>query len=429
MELPACSSRITLEAREPRTFLVTGGTGFLGSHIAARLLAEGHRMILPARGRKQCSAAQRVGWLLDWFGVPGPERQRLMVLQAHMDDPLLGLEARTAQSVAGQVNEVIHCASDTSFAARKHEQVERTNVQGLENLLEFLKSSRCRAFHLISTAYVAGKSSGLCREDLAPRPEAFHNVYEETKFRAERVAAKRCAQNRIALFVYRPSIVYGDSNTGRTLLFNALYYPIRTLHYFQKLYTRDILENGGKKARAMGVHLNGDGTLYLPVRVDSPDASGVNIVPVDHFIRAFTAIRRQAPEGGVFHIVNPRNISIARLLDYIRRFFKIDGLRIAAPDAFAQHPRNPLELLLENHIQLYSSYMRDTRIFEHAKAAAILAQQEIACPDFSYDIFSTCMRYAVAVDWGRRLNQEGDSACAMRSPTGTERYPHRKNAD
>jgi nucleoside-diphosphate-sugar epimerase len=397
--------RMTHQIHSKKTFLITGGTGFLGSHIAVKLLTEGHRVLLLARGRKQQNPQERVRRLLDWFDVEDHQRSELEVLEGDLDFPLLGLDVQKRQYVIERVDEAIHCASDTSFSSRKREKVERTNVKGLENLLNVIQESCCRKFHLISTAYVAGKVSGMCPEDFGPA-EAFHNIYEETKFKAEHIAASRCAQSGIALYVHRPSIVYGDSNSGKTFLFNALYYPIRTFHFFQKLYTKDIMDNNGIKAKAMGVHLNRDETLHLPVRIESLDKCGLNLIPVDFFISAFMAIQNSNPEGGVFHIVNPRNTSLQKLIDYTQHFFHLTGLRLADQNEFKKCPRNGLELLIENHIHAYGSYMKDTRIFENAKTTAILAKQNIVCPDFSYDIFAICMRYAVKVDWGRLLYKE-----------------------
>ncbi|SMP73614.1 SDR family oxidoreductase [Desulfonatronum lacustre] len=384
-----------------QTILVTGGTGLLGSHIIARLLADGHNVLALARGRGELSAAQRMVRRLDWFGLPHDQRDRLEVLEGRLERPGLGLDARSAQYVRSEVDETIHCASDTSFSADKREQVVRANVQGLEHLLDLLQGSRCRTVQLISTAYVAGKRTGSCPEAFGP-VESFHNVYEETKYRAERTAAKRCARNGIVLTVHRPSIVYGDAVTGRTFLFNALYYPVRTLHFFQKVYAKDILSADGAKARAMGVCLEKSGELRLPLRIAGSDERGVNLIPVDHFVRAFMAIRAAArQEGGVFHIVNPRTTTMAELVDFSRRFFGLTGIEVACPDDFDTRPRNGLELLFENHIHAYGSYMHDARIFEHSRAAAILTRHDISCPEFTSDIFATCMRYALEVDWGR----------------------------
>jgi len=385
-----------------QTFLVTGGTGFLGSHIVASLLSRGHRVLVLAREREQTSAAGRMDRLLNWFGLSREQRRDMKILQGDLNLPGLGLKARDAETMAEEAQEIIHCASDTSFSARRREQVEKTNVLGLENLLHMVRKSPCRAFHLVSTAYVAGRQRGLCAEGIREVRE-FHNVYEETKFRAEKMAARHCADNGITLYVYRPSIVYGDSNTGRTTLFNALYYPIRTLHFFQKLYTRDILENQGKKAREMGVRLEKDGIMHLPVRIKSSDECGLNLIPVNYFVEAFMTLRRECPEGGVFHVVNPRSTTISLLADYTRRFFRLEGVRVVAPEEFIKQPRNGLEILFDNHIRYYSPYMQDKRIFEHSRTGAILSGQNVTCPEFSYKVFDACMHYAVQTDWGRLL--------------------------
>ena len=70
------ASRISREdvvrrrAARPTRFFLTGGTGFLGSHLAVALLEKGHRVCLLARSLEQQSAEDRVQALLDWFGLP-----------------------------------------------------------------------------------------------------------------------------------------------------------------------------------------------------------------------------------------------------------------------------------------------------------------------------------------------------------------------
>jgi nucleoside-diphosphate-sugar epimerase len=393
---------MTIPKHNQHTFLVTGGTGFLGSHVVVSLLSRGHQVLVLARECSGRTALQRMDRILDWFGLSKEQRLGLKVLQGDLIRPGLGLDAQDAGIVAGEADEIVHCASDTSFSSRKREQVEKTNVLGLVNLLNVVHKSKCRGFHLISTAYVAGRRSGLCAEGF-DQTVGFHNVYEETKFRAEVIVSEYCTRKGLNLHVYRPSIVYGNSNTGRTTLFNALYFPIRTLNFFQKIYVKDILEFGGKKAREMGVRLGNDGVLHMPLRIQSSDECGLNLIPVNHFVEAFMAIRRECPEGGVFHIVNSRRTTISQLAVYTQRFFKLDGIRIAEPDEFIKRPRNGLEILFDNHIRYYSPYMQDKRIFENFRTSAILAGKNIVCPEFSYPVFAICMDYALETDWGRLL--------------------------
>jgi nucleoside-diphosphate-sugar epimerase len=391
-----------MEHCSKQTILITGGTGFLGGHLVARFLAEGHRVVVPARSRNGLSADQRMTRLLDWLDVLHNQRSLLEVVEADLERPHLGLDHHQAADVRRRVDEVIHCASETSFASGKAEQIRRVNVQGVEHLLDLLSGGCCRRLHLISTAYVAGKRKGVCPESFE-ETTAFHNAYEQSKHMAEQIAASRCAASGIPLTVVRPSIVYGDSQTGRTLAFNALYYPVRTIHYFCKLYREDILEHGGERARALGIHLEPDGTLHLPIRVNGAGGNGVNLIPVDHFLQAFLAIRNAPFPDGVFHIVNPHNTSIAEIVAFTRRLFHLTGVEVASAENHASRPRHGLELLFDRHIQAYGAYIRDARIFDRTQSDVLLRQAGVACPPFTYDVFSRCMRFAVDADWGRLL--------------------------
>lgn len=385
-----------------QTILVTGGTGFLGSHLVARLLAEGHRVVVPARSRNGLTAGQRMARLLDWFGTPHDQRQHLEVLEADLESPGLGCDARQAADLRGRVDEAVHCASETSFARNKEEQLQRVNVQGLEHLLDLLSGGRCRRLHLVSTAYVAGKQEGDCFE-VYQEVAAFHNAYERSKHLAEQVAARRCTASGIRLTVLRPSIVYGDATTGRTLAFNALYYPVRAIQYFHKLYSEDLLEHGGNRAKALCIRLEPDGTLHLPIRIRGADGCGVNLISVDYFLQAFLAIRDAPSPDGIFHLVNPRNTAIADLVAFTRRFFRVSGMKTVREKDLAATPRNGLELLFDRHIQAYGAYMRDARVFDRSRSEAVLDRAGVVCPPFTYAVFAKCMQFAVDVDWGRLL--------------------------
>ena len=389
-------------AARSTSFFLTGGTGFLGSHIAVGLLRRGFAVRMLARPGGRGSAADRVGGLLDWFGLPAAARGGLKVAEGDITRPDLGLAPDVLREALRDTDEIIHCASSTSFSERKRAEVESVNAVGLSHVLAFARASNACFFHHLSTAFVAGKAAGPCREELAS-PPGFWNAYEETKWRGERLAAEACAGSGLGLTIYRPSIVYGDSRTGRSLLFNAVYYPVRAALFLKDLYEKDIRERGGRRAAEVGVHLGPDGSVHLPLRIATAGRGGVDLVPVDHLTDAFFALMEGAPEGGIFHIVNGRAKPIEDIIDYSCRLFRMTGVRTASPEEFGADPKNPLERLYDHYIEAYGPYMRDTRIFETTKSGPILERRGLACPEFDYGVFERCMTFAVEAGWGSRL--------------------------
>ena len=385
--------------RRAGRILVTGGTGFLGGHVLVKLLTRGYDVIALARPENQLSPRERIGRLLDWFGLDDTARSRLAVIEGSIDQPNLGLNSKEYAPLLDGVSEIVHCASDTSFSERKKADVERVNIKGMENVLDFAVNGGGSFFHYMSTAYVAGRKSGTCREEFV-ESKSFTNVYEETKCRAEWIAAERCGREGIRLSIYRPSIVYGDSATGRSTKFNAVYYPVKTLLFLKSLYERDIREGGGNRALEMGVEFTGEGALRLPIRVEVTENGGLNLIPINYFVEAFTALMEECPDGGIFHIVNHGLKRIEDLIDYTKMHFKIDGLVPSVKAALDGKPKNALEILFDSYLEVYAPYMIDTRIFDDRKTRSILSKRGLVCPDFDFEVFSRCMNYAMECGWG-----------------------------
>jgi len=385
--------------------LLTGGTGFLGSHIAVSLLEQGYRLYLLVRSKKGLTAKERVEQVWDWFGVNAALRKNVRIVEGHIDRADLGLDDRTRAELHKTIDEIVHCASDTSFSERKRANVEAVNASGIENVLELAGRGQCFFFHHVSTAFVAGKVSGSCPEELSSSPE-FTNVYEETKCRAEWIAWKRSRKMGVRLAIYRPSIVYGHSETGRSLLFNALYYPVRTALFLKNLYEADIKERGGRKAAEMGIRMEEDGWTYMPIRMEVNGRGGINLIPVDFFVRAFAAIMEEALDGGIFHIVHSRLKKIEDIIEYTNKLFHIRGIKPGSAGDFERAPKNALETLFDTYLEAYGPYIRDERIFETEKSGPIFERKGISCPDLSFEVFSRCLTYAVEAGWGAKLFQK-----------------------
>jgi nucleoside-diphosphate-sugar epimerase len=397
----SCESLGKRRADRSARFFVTGGTGFLGSHIAVALLRRGYQVSVLARSDKERRAEDRMQALLDWFGLPAGDRRGLRVVEGDITRPGLGIRPELYYEMLRETDEIIHCASNTSFTERKRADVEAVNGGGLKNVLHFARESGAYFFHHVSTAFVAGKAAGPCPEAPAA-PHEFWNAYEETKCHGEWAAIEACRAMGNRLTIYRPSIVYGDSRTGRSLLFNAVYYPVRTALFIRDLYEKDIRERGGRKAAEMGVHIEADGSTFLPLRIEVAGESGINLIPVDYFTDAFLAIMEGAPGGGVFHIVNKKTKRIEDIIDYSSRLFRLAGIRACTAEEFKKKPRNPLETLYDHYVKAYAPYMRDSRVFETVNSRLLLEPRGIVCPEFDREVFARCMNYAVETGWSSR---------------------------
>jgi nucleoside-diphosphate-sugar epimerase len=380
--------------QESTGIFLTGGTGFLGSHIGAELLRRGEKVFYLVRGNHRISADVRLAGILDWHGVDRTLRANASLIEGDLSRPGL----RMNPQVLREVGLIIHCASDTSFSERNRRRVWNANVESLKGLLDFAVRSHIPSFIDISTAYVAGRRNGPCPEEVVNERD-FFNVYEESKASAEQMILDRCRDDGIRATILRPSIVYGDSRTGRTFRFNALYYPVKTALFLQKIFTEDIKKRGGEKASEAKVVVEPDGTTRLPLRIEICENSGVNLIPVDFFVKAFFAVMENSPDGGIYHIVNPRQTKIEDIIDYAQNQFKLKGIWASAPEEFHKTPRTSLERLFERYLEAYSPYMRDKRIFLTEKVNPILKRHRVECPEFDENMFRRCMTYAVKNDW------------------------------
>lgn len=174
-----------------RVALVTGATGFVGSHVAEVLKEHGWRVRLLVR-----SASRLVPELQ-------PERGFEIVKGALEDDiPAL------AECVRG-ADIVFHVAG--LIGATKQADFDRVNVEGTRRLVEAVAASGSTPtrFLLVSSMAAFGPDDSLGRprrEDDPPQPRT---MYGKSKLAGEQLAWELCRSHGIPLTVVRPPAVYG----------------------------------------------------------------------------------------------------------------------------------------------------------------------------------------------------------------------------
>jgi len=388
-----------IKTRDDEKYLLTGATGFLGSHIMAGLLLKGRGVVIAGRPSGDESLKERIGKLLNWFGIEHLEG----LLEFYETDFLkirMGLGEDVYENLRNRGLSIIHCASDTSFSERNRERVMKSNVENLTEILNFALKNRTSCFHYISTAYAAGTDNIECPETLVNSTH-FTNVYEESKAHAENIVSERCREGEVPYTIIRPSIVYGDSVTGMSFRFNALYYPVRSLQHIRDIYLYDIKNNNGIKSAECGIYINDEGVLHLPVRIFIPNEGIINLIPVDYFTETILSIMEKSVTETFYHITSNNPENMVRLASYTERFLNITGIEVVIGTSGADEMRNPPEELFDHFIKAYRPYISDKRIFmrENTDRATCGALP----PDLSYEIFQRCMAFAVSADWGKNL--------------------------
>jgi nucleoside-diphosphate-sugar epimerase len=329
---------------------------------------------------------------LQWFGLTR-HRDRVEALEADFLKLRCGLpkESRRFLRDAGAI---IHCASDTRFNERSRSEATVANVESLKEILRVAEEISGAWFHYVSTAYAVGMTASPCLE-LPVTSQRFVNVYEETKARAEKEVARRCRDYGIPYTIIRPSIVYGDSRTGRANRFNALYTHVRALSAIRDIYRSDLDRYGGLKAAACGISTGPEGMLYLPLRLVLPQPGLLHLIPVDYFVAA-TLLILQVPEPGVIYHVTGQPITVEEIAAYCESFLKIRGIEIVHGDRVGK--RSPAESIFYRFIEQYLPYLSDPRMFDRRNTDH--ATGGLVPPPLTYEIFERCMHYAVEMKWG-----------------------------
>lgn len=269
----------------PRSVMLTGATGFLGSAIARALRARGAAV-------------------------------RALVRPATPPDLLRGLEVECVPgdltdpaSVAGAMrgcDAAIHCAADYRIWVPDPERMAAVNLGGTEAVMRAaLAAGLGRVVHVSSVATLKPRADGApATEADAARPEEAIGPYKRSKTEAERLVERMVAAEGLPAVIVNPSTPIGPRDrrptpTGRVIL---------------------------EAARGK-----------MPAYIDT----GLNIVHVDDCAAGCVAALTRGEPGGR-HILGGQNVPLGTLLGHIA---SLGGRR--APVRLPRAPLWPLALASE----------------------------------------------------------------------------------
>jgi len=191
---------------KPLITLVTGATGFLGSHVARLLLERGDVVRVLLRS----SSSTR---LLE--ALPG---KRLERVRGDLRD-VVSLH-RAMQGVGA----VFHVAADYRLWARNPEDIYESNLTGTKNLLEAAGRAGVSRFVYTSTVatFAVPQAGSLPDENTETSIEQMIGHYKRSKWLAEREALRAAAAG-LPVVIVNPSTPVGPGDakptpTGRVLV-------------------------------------------------------------------------------------------------------------------------------------------------------------------------------------------------------------------
>lgn len=186
----------------PPRALVTGGTGFIGSHVVRRLLKERLRVrcLIRATSNRSNLNGLEVEYMIG--DLQDPESLRLALRDCDL---------------------VFHVAADYRIWSRNPRDMERTNVEGTRVLLQAAGEAKVKRIVFTSSVAAVGRpprcalspEAAWGNETMDPTPSQLVGPYKRTKFEADRLA-RELARQGLPVVIVNPAAPIGPQDIKPT---------------------------------------------------------------------------------------------------------------------------------------------------------------------------------------------------------------------
>jgi len=203
-----------------RNILITGGAGYIGSHVTEILLKKYKKVFL----LDNLSTGHRK--LIN-------KKAQFFKLDIHRKDKVREIIKKN------KIDSIIHLAANLIIGEgqRKPKKYYKNNVLGTKNLLEACKDTTVKNFIFSSTAAIYKEGQYKVTEKSIIKPKS---IYGKTKIKAENLIRNFAKKNKINYGILRYFNIAGSSPSGRIGLVNK-----NSDHLF-KNYSIEILKKKPK---------------------------------------------------------------------------------------------------------------------------------------------------------------------------------------
>lgn len=256
------------------TSLLTGGTGFVGAHLARALVERGDRVRCLVRAESR---------------LDNLEELTVELARGDLRDP-----DSLARAVEG-CDEVFHCAADYRLWAPDPADIYENNVQGTRNVLEAAARGGARVVYTSSVGALGLLPDGRPADETTPvTVDDMIGHYKRSKFLAEREAEKAAAAGQPVVIV-NPSTPIGDLDIK----------PTPTGQVIVDFLNRKV-----------------------PAYVDT----GLNLIDVRDVARGHLLAAQQGKPGEKY-ILGHRNLSLKEIFDLLSDLTGLPSPRLKLPHA------------------------------------------------------------------------------------------------
>lgn len=342
-------------------YFITGATGAVGAALVPELLKYPDvELRLLLRARDQDHLQHRFQELLTYWDVKTSDMHaRLQPMPGDMSQPQFGMAEKDYAQLTKECTHIIHCAGNVRMNLSLAE-ARKSALGSAQNVIQLAQKCRelgnLQKIELVSTVGVGGKMQGSVPEGFITQQREFHNTYEQAKAEAEDYIQPYVEQG-MPITVHRPSMVVGDSKTGKIIHFQVFY------HLCEFLSGR----------RTMGFLPNMRGGL-------------LDIVPVDYVAQALAwASQQDKTAGRILHLCSgpDKALDLMQLASQVGYIFESHGIRLPRSKVIpVQLFRAALPVMglfapartkrAIRALPVFLEYLKQRQVFENRHSRAVL---------------------------------------------------------
>lgn len=214
-------------------YFVTGATGAVGSALIPLLLEDKSNIVwIVVRGESELQSKERLEELISFWEMSNAQaedaRTRVIPLKGDTDLPMFDLPDAIYKKISCECTHIIHSAGVVRMnlpleTARKHAVTAAQNIVKLALDCK-AAGNPVKKIEFVSTVGVGGCLPGVLQEAWITTPRKYHNTYEQSKAEAEDYLKEQMELHQLPVTVHRPSMVVGDSQTGKIIHFQVFYH-------------------------------------------------------------------------------------------------------------------------------------------------------------------------------------------------------------